>query len=237
MFRTTLLAVRRVPATPFRVARSFHTSPVVWAKVKKTKAKKKEEGEQVEVSDLIDFSRATSKFQGVLDAFTKQANEIKMGKTSPTIFNKLKVTTSDGEQPFTSLAQTSLKGRKLIITVFDPAHTKDLVNAVLDLDLNLNPQVDPHNKQALHVPLPPVTTETKKENAKQLKGVFEKYKSGPNSLNSVRTDFRGKAGKVTKKNKLSDAENKVLADFEKLHKTYVDKLTDIYKAAESAITK
>lgn len=240
----------RLAAHPLRIqAHNFHAFSPNLAKAKKLKSAtnkkgKKAEEEPVEeeedISDLINIQETTQKFDKVIESFTKIANEIKLGKTNPAIFDKLIIHTHDGDQQFTSVAQTTVKGRKFVVTVFDPSHTKNIINAVLDSDLNMNPQVDPNSNQTLNVPLPPVTTESKKENVKNLKLTFEKFKNGSgtkasSSLSTIRTDIKNKISK--KKKKLSDGEQKVVNDFEKLHKSYIDKLNDVFKASEKAIMK
>lgn len=219
--------------------RSFHQSFVTFKKKGKKGAKEVEE-EASHEAPQIDFDDATRRLQTVVDNFAKQANEAKLGKTNPQIFDHLHVETTDGEVPFTTVAQTSIKGRNFIITVFDPANTKHLVNAILASDLNMNPIADPSNKQMLKVPLPPVTTESKKENVKHLKTVFEKVRNGPGSgksastLAAIRADIKHK---VSKKKKMTDAETQLWNDYEKIHKKYVEKLGDVFKAAETAILK
>lgn len=227
--------------------RNFQMSPILAKKNKAKGGKNKAEVHEVEQDSTsndapeIDFDDATSKFKGVIERFSKQANEAKMGKTSPNIFDKLIVDTADGELPFTSVAQTTVKGRNFMITVFDPSNVQAIINSVLGSNLNMNPQVDPSNKQTLKVPLPPLTTESKKDNAKQLKVVFERFKNGSGrangSLATIRTDVKNKFQKQQKKKKLSDAEEKIFKEFEKLHKEYSDKLTEVFKSAEQAILK
>lgn len=231
-------------ATLNQVARLHQSYPLLAKGGKKNKKAPKEVVE--EVSDgapkaEIDFDDATKKFEGILDKFVKSANEIKLGKSSPNIFDKLMIETEDGEQIFTNVAQTTLKGRNFVITVFDPANTQHIVNAVLSSDLNMNPQVDPSSKLTLKVPSPPVTTETKKENAKHLKQVFEKFKSSTTksnaSLHAIRTDVRNKFQKKMSSKRGTDEEQKLLNEFELLHKKYNDKLQDAFKNAETAILK
>ncbi|CCE82641.1 Piso0_002375 [Millerozyma farinosa CBS 7064] len=226
----------------------FHTALVLSkkAKVKSGISNKAKKDGQVEKdtdtsgseASNIDFDDANAKFTSVLEKFKKHANDAKLGKTNPDIFDKLTIGTSNGDVPFNQVAQSSIKGRNFVITVFDPSNTQSIVNSVLASDLNMNPQVDPANKSTLKVPLPPVTTESKKENTKQLKAVFEKFKNGGKvSLASVRSDFRNKFQKQSKKKRLSDEEEQVWKDFEKLHKEYTDKLNSIYKEAEQKILK
>lgn len=221
-------------------SRNFHQSFITLKKKAKKGAKDVEEDTSSE-PPLIDFDDATKRLQSVVDKFAKQANEAKLGKTNPQIFDHLHVETVDGEVPFTTLAQTAIKGRNFIITVFDPANTKHLVNAILASDLNMNPIADPSNKQLLKVPLPPVTTESKKESVKHLKTVFEKVRNGPggsgrssSTLAAIRADIKHK---ISKKKKMTDAETQVWNDYEKLHKQYVEKLGEVFKAAETAILK
>jgi ribosome recycling factor len=220
--------------------RSFYQSPIAFAKAKKQKTSKKVEPEPEveEEGPLIDFDEATKSFDLVVEKFTKLANEAKLGKTNPKVFDKLMVTINDEETPFTSVAQTSIKGRNFIITLFDPSYSKHVINSILGSTLNMNAQADPANKYTLKAPLPPVTTETKQESAKHLKELFEKFKNGSNrgSLAAIRSDVKHKFSKHVKKQK-SDTESKALQDFEKLHKQYTEKLALIFKAAETAVLK
>lgn len=230
----------RTPITHSVVLRSFHVSFVALKKKGKKGATEVEEEPSSEVP-RIDFDEATRRLQGIVDKFAKQANEAKLGKTNPQIFDHLQVGTADGEAQYTSLAQTAVKGRNFIITVFDPANTKHIINAVLASDLNLNPIADPSNKQMLKVPLPPVTTESKKESVKHLKTIYEKVRNGSggsgknaSTLAAIRADIKHK---ITKKKKMTESETRVWNDYERLHKTFVDKLGEVFKAAETAILK
>lgn len=228
-----------------QVARLHRSHPLLAKAGKKNKKASKEVAEELAQGGTskaeIDFDDASKKFDVILDKFSKAANEIKLGKSSPTIFDKLMIETDDGEQVFTNVAQTTLKGRNFVITVFDPANTQHVVNAVLSSDLNMNPQVDPSSKLTLKVPSPPITTETKKENAKQLKLIFEKFKSSTvknnSSLHAIRTDIRTKFQKKMSSKRGTDEEQKLLNDFEQLHKKYTEKLQEAFKSAETAILK
>lgn len=240
MLRLFPRVLRAAPVLPRRAVvlplRLFHYSPVMLKK-KSKKGGKEPEIEEVAETPAVDFDAVAKKFQTVVEKFTKQANEVKMGKTNPQLFDNLSVETPDGVLPYNTVAQTSVKGRNFIITVFDPANVKHVVNAVLASELNLNPIADPTNKQMLKVPLPPVTTESKKDDVKHLKAVYEKYKNGSgkgSSLASIRADLKAK---VVKKKKMTDEETQVWTKAEALHKQYMDKLAAVLKAAESAIMK
>lgn len=237
--RSLILPRVATPTTTSLITRSFTISPISYAKKSKNKPVEQEPQEvEVDQGPLIDIADAIEKFKAVIEKFTKQANEVKLGKANPKIFDKLLVNSNEGEVPFTSVAQTSVKGRNFIITVFDPVNSKHIINTILGSGLNLNAQVDPANNYTLKVPLPPVNTETKKESIKHLKEIFEKFKHGPTkSLSSIRSDVKHKVQKKLKKKRPSDDQQKELNDFEKVHKQYNEKLAEILKAAEIAIMK
>ncbi|OBA24456.1 ribosome recycling factor [Metschnikowia bicuspidata var. bicuspidata NRRL YB-4993] len=227
-------------ASNLKPCRNIHWSPLLFKKRGKEPVQKDEPTESAK-SPEIDFDEVSQRFQGVLDKFAKHANESKLGKTNPQIFDNLQVETPDGELPYTAVAITALKGRNFIMTVFDPANVKHVVNAVLASDLNMNPVLDPSNKQMLKVPLPPVTTESKKESIKQLKAVFDKFKNGAggsgkhaHTLSAIRADIKNK---ISTKKKMNDQEQALWKKVESVHKEYVKKLEDSFKAAETAIMK
>lgn len=229
----------QIVSIPF--SRNFASSLLVQKKAKKGEKIKGEKvtEEAVYPKDLIDFEKVKEKLQGVVERFSKHCNDAKLGKTNPKVFDHLMVKTDHGDMPYTSVAQTNVKGRNFIMTVYDPANTQHIINAVLGSDLNLNPVADPSNKLTLKVPLPPITTESKKESVKDLKTVYEKLKNGSGlskigSLSSIRADTRHK---LTKNKKLTDIESSVWNDYEKIHKDYVSKLAALMKAAEEAIMK
>ena len=136
--------------------------------------------------------------------------------------------------PFTSVAQTSVKGRNFIINLFDAGYGKHVINSIIGSGLNMSGTIDPTNKFQIKVPIPNITTETKQENIKQLKEIFENLKNNhkSNSLNYVRSEARNKFQSSLKHNKISDSQHQLLKKLETLHKTYVDKLTDAFKQAE-----
>lgn len=228
--------------------RYLHASPVTWAKNKKGKSSAAANSASDHEVLALDIDAIESKFKSVVDTFNKHATEAKLGKTNPNIFDKLKINVdAKSKVPFSTVAQTMVQGgRNFVITVFDPSHTQEVINAVLGSGLNMNPQRDPSNKQTLKVPLPPPTVESKKDAAKHLKTVFENLKNNAttsrgaeSTLASVRASTKDTVHKFVKKQKrtLSDAEKKLEKEFDDLHKSYSDKLTEAFKAAEKSILK
>lgn len=221
--------------------RYLHCTAPMLAKNKKKKNSKKEAKDGAKdsaspsaggTSPGLDWPQIHTKFSTILDRFTKKATEIKLGKTNPHMFDNLDILINNEPHKFNTLAQTSIKGRNLMITVYDPSHHQNIINGILNSKLNLNPQFDPVTN-TLKVPLPPITTETKQENIKVLKAQYEQFKnSNTNSLNSVRLEYKQKF-----KKKMSDEEMGEVKKFENLHKEYLGRLGEVYKVNEKNLAK
>ena len=196
----------------------------------------KEQDEDVSVEDPSHvLPNLEAKYKECLEQHKKKISETKLGAANPKLFDKLEVEINKKPQIFTSLAQTALKGRNLIITVFDPSNTKHVVSTVLASGMNMNPETVPNFPQQLKVPLPPPTAESRQEIAKQLKVDFEKFKNS-NDKHSL-SFARASAMKELKKFEKTDVIKKTLADVEKLHKKYSEELQTQYKAAEKSVLK
>ncbi|KAI5948903.1 IPI1 [Candida theae] len=233
----------------------FHTSATLLASSKKnSKSKRAQKQQKIQIQDdkiqaeaeeevvtpTIDFKDATARFESIISRFDKLANEIKLGKLNPKIFDNLLVNVGNQKEvvevPFNTIAQTSVKGRNFIITMFDPSNAQAIINTIIGSGLNMSGIVDPANKFNIKVPLPPITLETKQNDVKLLKELFDKLRNNKTgSLTSVRGDVRHKFQSHLKTHKLSDLENKQLTQLEKLHKLYVDKLQESFKQYEKRI--
>ncbi|BAO39717.1 ribosome-recycling factor [Kluyveromyces marxianus] len=232
-FRVVLAGTKNAS---FVNVRGFNSSALLFAK-KKAKAAKGGKNSTEEPLEVIDVKKyvkdATNQFEKTLELHKKKLAEKKIGTASPAIFNDLKVG-KDG-QKFTNVAATSLKGRNsLIVTVFDPKDTKNVVSAIMGAGMNLNPERIPNNDQQLKVSLPPITTETRQALCKDLKKVFEDYKHSAmkDSLGHIRSEIMKDLKHLEKKN---DDVKKVIQDIEKVHKEYVNKLQEQLKQAEKSI--
>lgn len=233
-FRIGLLSTT---AAPLAYARPFSSYAALLAKKKGKTSGKPGKADNEEPIEIIDVKKyvidATKQFEKTLELHKRKLAEQKVGTASPTIFNDLKV--GKEGQKFTELAATSLKGRNaLIVTVFDPKDTKNIVSAIMAAGLNLNPERIPNNDQQLKVSLPPITTETRQAVCKDLKKVFEDYKHSAlkESLGHVRGEIMKELKHLQKKN---DDVKKVIQDVEKIHKEYTIKLQEQLKQAEKGV--
>jgi ribosome recycling factor len=214
---------------------------VTFKKVKAGKASSKHSSKVVEEEPLsqedpsLILKELEAKYQESLNHFREKVAVTKQGNSNPNLFDDLKVALNHGEvADFLSIAQTSLKGRNLIITVFDPIYAKHVISAILQTNLNLNPEHVPNMPQQLKVSLPPVTRETKLDIVKELKKNFEFFKNS-NSFKYSLSSNRADALKELKQFKKNDQTKKTTNDIEKLHKKYTNDLQELFRSAEKQI--
>lgn len=227
-------------------ARRFSTTPVfLYAKKKggkKDNSSKHQEAAAESSSSIaseLDTKDIKKKMQESVEHFKERVTVIRQGKLTPSVIEAIMIKTHDKtEEPLGQIARVALKGpRNMTITVYDPLNVKHITAAVIASDLNLNPQPDPKSpEQILRIPLPPVTSETKKEIVKSLKQEFEHWKNSPakKSLSTVREA----ALKSAKKLDLSkDDMFKTKTEVEDLFKEASKNLSDALKQAENAVMK
>ncbi|GMM35986.1 Rrf1 protein [Saccharomycopsis crataegensis] len=236
---SSAISQRQTGITSFYTTnRSFSTSTIAYKKGGKAKGKAKNNVEpeaEEEEFDSVGFLRdVEKKYKDSIEVYKKKSSESKSGKTNTKIFDNLSIPLAHNQSAkFTDVAQTTLKGRNLLITLFDPNDSKHVVSAVLGAGLNLNPQVDQKNPQLLKVPLPAPTAEVKIEAVKNLKSVFETFKSSSSKF--AFTSIRSDALKELKKLKGGDEVKKIMKNVEDLNKQYNKKLADQFKDLEKSM--
>ncbi|SMN18458.1 similar to Saccharomyces cerevisiae YHR038W RRF1 Mitochondrial ribosome recycling factor [Maudiozyma saulgeensis] len=190
--------------------------------------------EEVILIDVKQYvNEANDRYSQTLELLKKRLNEAKQGKTNPQIFDQLKFPNGS---VFTEMASTSARGKNsLLVTVFDPKETKNVISLIMGANLNLNPERIPNNEQQLKIALPPPTKESRLELAKSLKQITEDFKNSISfkySLGFIRRDILNKMKSFNKK---ENEVTKVLKTLENTHKDYVNKLQDQLKQAEKSV--
>lgn len=186
-----------------------------------------------EIVDISEFlKRAQNSFENTLELHKKKSNEFRQGVANPRIFDELKL--QNGSK-FPEVASTSSKGKNaLLVTVYDPKDTKQVISAIMAAGLNLNPERIPNNDQQLKISLPPMTTEVRTRMCRDLKKIFEEYKNSSckDSLGYVRGEILKDLKKLAKQN---DSVRKAVQDVEKVHKEYVNKMQQQLAQAEKNV--
>lgn len=233
----------------YQFTRPFSSTSVFYAKKSKKESKKENKGskkndskkDDKEVDVVLDpkaiLTDLKSKYESSLNQFNKKLTELKMGRANPAIFDNLKIKIDNSYTAnYPEIAMTAMKGTNFLnITVFDPNHTKRVISAILESNLNLNPEIDPKNNQLLKIKLPNSTKELKEKQIKQMKELLDQYKSNSsfkNSLQAIRSNFMKDLKNVEGS---KDIVRKLTTDIDSTYKSYAEKLTTSLKNVEKSL--
>ena len=118
-----------------------------------------------------------------LDALKKQLSTIRTGRANPSMLDGVRVDYYGSMTPLNQIATVSAQdARLLIVKPFEKRILKDIEKAVVEANLGFNPASD---GEVLRVPMPPLSTERRKEYVKLSKTKCEDSKV---AIRNVRRD-------------------------------------------------
>jgi ribosome recycling factor len=176
------------------------------------------------VDDIV--SETKSNMDKVIDALKKQLVTIRTGRASPGMLDGVRVDYYGSPTPLNQLASvTAQDARLLVIKPFEKKSLKDIEKAIVEANLGFNPSND---GEVVRVPMPPLSTERRKEYVKLSKGKGEDAKV---SIRNARRDSNEMLKDATKEKAISE-------DDEKRGLKLVQDLTDAYiKAVDTMLVK
>lgn len=111
-----------------------------------------------------------------LESLKRELATIRTGRANPSILDRVRVEYYGEKVPVNQVGTISApEARLLLVSVWDKEMVKPVVDAITSSDLGLNPNSDGN---IIRVPLPQLTTERRKELAKQVSRKSEDAKVG-----------------------------------------------------------
>jgi len=161
---------------------------------------------------------AKPKMQKVLDFITEELKSIRTGRANTALVEDVKVSVYEQDMSLKQLAQLSTPdGKTITVAPWDQATLEPIEKAIReDKSLDLNPIND---GKALHINVPPLTTERREQMVKQIN---EKIEQANVSLRNVRHEIINDVKKA-KDSGLSE-------DDVRWAQNQLDKLVDEFKA-------
>lgn len=230
---------------------AFSSSSVAFGKKKKGgketggKAAAKGAAEEAVDEDLfmVDWSKFEELSSKSVAAFVAKAKEIKAGNNSPELISNIEVKIGKDEvHSIKDIASVALKGgRTLSISVYDPSHTKQITAAILASDLNMNPQPQANSPQILNIPLPPPSAESRAEQQKELKALYNAFKADKkqhHGLSAIRDVYKKDHKKMADQKSIGkDVVKREDKKFEDLQKSWTTKVDKEFKSISDEISK
>lgn len=159
---------------------------------------------------------AEHRMQKSLDALEQGFAKVRTGRANPSILNGVMVSYYGSDVPLNQVASVGVEdSRTLIVQPFERNMVSVIDKAIRESDLGLNPIT----ADAIRVPLPVLTEETRKDMQKVARGEAEHAKV---AIRNVRRDVLGDIKILLKDKQISeDDERRAEADIQKITDKFV----------------
>lgn len=159
---------------------------------------------------------AEQRMQKSLEALEQGFAKVRTGRASPAILNGVMVSYYGSDVPLNQVASIGVEdSRTLIVQPFERNMVSAIDKAIRESDLGLNPI----SADAIRVPLPALTEETRKDMQKIARSEAEHAKV---AIRNVRRDVLGDVKSLLKDKQISeDDERRAEADIQKITDKYV----------------
>ena len=156
---------------------------------------------------------------------------VRAGRANAALVDKVMVDYYGSPTPLKSLANISVpEPRTLLITPFDPKSIPEIENGINIANIGINPIND---GKVIHLQIPHVTEERRKELTKTIKKMGEETKV---AVRNLRRDANDKVKKLEKAGDYTEDDRKeVLDDIQKMVDQAISDIDDIVAAKEKEI--
>lgn len=156
---------------------------------------------------------------------------IRTGRANPAMFNPIQVEYYGAPTPLQQLASINIpEARTVLISPYDKTATAEILKAIRESDLGVNPTDDGH---VIRVSLPVLTEERRKEYVK-LAG--QKAEEGRVAVRNARRKAKESLATIKKDGAAGEDEvERAEKELENLTKKYVDKIDELFTTKEKEL--
>ncbi len=178
----------------------------------------------------MDFDQVELEMMAALETMDSRLTTIRAGRANPALVNGVMVEYYGAPTPLQSLANLTVPdARTLMIKPFDKGCVKDIVKAIQEANIGINPT---DNGEAVILTIPQLTEDRRKEYVKQAKQIAEDAKV---ALRKVRQEAREE---IEKDESIPEDEEKRMQDeIQKLINDYNKKVEDKLAEKEEELMK
>ena len=177
------------------------------------------------------YNETESKMEKSLSHYQNEVSMVRTGRASTNILDSVKVDFYGTMNPLNNIALISTPDSQLItIQPYDPNALEAIEKAIIDSDVDLNPNND---GSIIRLSIPPLTEERRKEFVKLVHKIIEE---GRVSIRNIRRDSNDKLKNLEKSNSISEDTLKIeLDNIQSLTDEFVEKLNTIQSNKEKEI--
>ncbi|MDO5304140.1 MAG: ribosome recycling factor [bacterium] len=171
------------------------------------------------------------KMEKAIGTLKKSFASVRTGRANPLILEKVTVDYYGAPTPLRQMAQVTVQeGTTLVIAPFDKSILKEIEKAIIKADLGITPNSD---GIVVRLPFPPLTTDKRKEIAKDVKKLGEEAKVAIRNIRRDMTDDVKKAEKA--ENLPEDAVKDAQDSIQKLTDKYTKTIEDLCAEKEKEV--
>ncbi len=171
------------------------------------------------------------KMEKAIGTLKKSFASVRTGRANPLILEKVTVDYYGAPTPLRQMAQVTVQeGTTLVIAPFDKSILKEVEKAIIKADLGITPNSD---GIVVRLPFPPLTTDKRKEIAKDVKKLGEEAKVAIRNIRRDMTDDVKKAEKA--ENLPEDAVKDAQDSIQKLTDKYTKTVEDLCAEKEKEV--
>jgi len=159
-----------------------------------------------------------------------ELGRIRAGKATPAMLDSLRVDYYGTPTPISQVANISAPdARTLFIKPWEKNVISEVVKAIKNSDLGLNPQSD---AEGVRLNIPPMTQERRRDLVKQVKNETE---NGKVRIRAIRKDVNDSLRKLLKEGAAEDAVKDAEAKVQKATDSYISKIDELMSKKETEI--
>ena len=163
-----------------------------------------------------------------LEVMDNRLSSIRAGRANPALLNGIMVAFYGNPTPIQSVANINVpEAKTLMIKPFDKSCLKDIVKAIQEANLGINPT---DNGECVILTIPQLTEERRKEYVKQAKQVAEDAKVAIRKVRQEANDDIKKDDSIPE-----DIEKSMLDEVQKLTNEYTKKVDEKLKEKEDEL--
>lgn len=171
------------------------------------------------------------KMEKAIGTLKKSFASVRTGRANPLILDKVTVDYYGAPTPLRQMAQVTVQeGTTLVVAPFDKSILKDIEKAIIKADLGITPNSD---GVVVRLPFPPLTSDKRKEIAKDVKKLGEDAKVAVRNIRRDMTDDVKKAEKA--ENLPEDAVKDAQDSIQKLTDKYTKTIEDLCAEKEKEV--
>ncbi|EES88807.1 ribosome recycling factor [Helicobacter canadensis] len=168
-----------------------------------------------------------------IESMKKEFSTLRSGKVSVAILDHIRISYYDTPTPLNQIGSVIAQDAStIVITPWEKNLLKEIERAIQEANIGVNPNND---GETIKLFFPPMTSEQRKEIAKEAKNIGEKAKI---AIRNIRKDSNDKVKKLEKDKVVSEDESKKgQEEIQKLTDNAVKKIDELVKHKEEELLK